>query len=259
VLYFKYVKILLKSAMQYRLSMWLTLCGQFFISFFAFAGVYLLFERFDTIAGWTFGEVAMCFAVVQTSFSITECYARGFDIFRNLIVSGDFDRVLLRPRGTVLQVFGSSFEITRMGRLLQSFVVFGLAVSYLEVSLTPMKIVTLLLMILSGVCIFTGVFILGATVCFFTIEGLEFVNIFTDGGREIASYPLTIYNKWLMRFFTFVIPFGSFNYMPLMYVVGKAGGNEALYMLSPLLGMVFVLPCLWVWRFGVGRYLSTGN
>jgi ABC-2 type transport system permease protein len=245
--------------MQYRLSFWLTVIGQFFTSFFAFAGMYLLFERFGSIAGWSFAEAALCSAVVTMAFNITECYARGFDMFSGFVNSGSFDRVLLRPRGTVLQILGSNFEITRVGRLSESVIVLIIALSLLDVTWSAPKIITLVLMILSGVSIFTGIFILGATVCFFTVKGLEFVNIFTDGGREIAQYPLTIYPKWVMRFFTFIIPFGSFNYLPLMYITERASENVALYMLSPVMGMAFLLPCLAVWRVGVRRYLSTGN
>jgi ABC-2 type transport system permease protein len=180
-------------------------------------------------------------------------------MFSSFVNSGSFDRILLRPRGTVLQILGSNFEITRVGRLSESVIVLIIALSLLDVTWSAPKIITLVLMILSGVSIFTGIFILGATVCFFTVEGLEFINIFTDGGREIAQYPLTIYPKWVMRFFTFIIPFGSFNYLPLMYITGRASENVALYMLSPVMGMAFLLPCLAVWRFGVRRYLSTGN
>jgi ABC-2 type transport system permease protein len=251
--------MVLKSFLQYRVSMWLTIVGQFFVSFFGFLGIYLLFDRFGTLDGWTLGEVALCFAVVTTAFAITECCARGFDTFASSVTAGDFDRVLLRPRSTVLQIFGASFEITRIGRLLQSLVVFALAISWLDITWTFAKILTLVLMIVSGVFIFTGVFILGATICFFTVQGLEVVNIFTDGGREIASYPLTIFIKWLARFFTFIIPFGCFNYLPLLYLTGRADGKGILYMLTPLLGMLFIVPCLLVWHWGVRHYLSTGN
>ena len=259
MIYFKYIQMIVRSFLQYRLSFWLTTMAQTFVSFFSFLGIYLLFERFGTLAGWTFGEVALCFAVTQMVFAITECFARGFDLFSGLIVSGDFDRVLLRPRGTVVQVLGSSFELTRLGRLVQSSVVLGLAVSWLETGWTVMKAVTLVFMILSGIFIFLGVFILGASFCFLTVQGLEVINIFTDGGREIAGYPLTIYNKWVARFFTFIIPFGCMNYLPLLNITDRAGAHPWLYMLSPLLGIAFLLPCLWVWRRGVGRYLSTGS
>jgi ABC-2 type transport system permease protein len=245
--------------MQYRLSFWLTAIGQFFVSFFAFIGMYLLFERFGSIAGWSFGEAALMFAVVLTAFAVTEMYARGFDLFSGHVKSGDFDRILLRPRSTILQILGSNFELSRLGRLVESIVVLSIAITLLDLQWSIAKVITLILMVISGISIFTGIFILGATVCFFTVEGLEFINIFTDGGREIAQYPLTIYPKWVMRFFTFIIPFASFNYLPLLFLTGRATEHVTLYMLSPLLGMAFLIPCLLIWRLGAKRYLSTGN
>lgn len=114
-------------------------------------------------------------------------------------------------------------------------------------------------MVISGVLIFTGIFILAAAMCFWTIQGLEVANIFTDGGREMAKYPLHIYQKWVTFFFTFIIPFGCVNYLPLLYLLDKADGNEIVYMLTPLAGLLFLIPCLLVWRIGVRHYRSTGS
>jgi ABC-2 type transport system permease protein len=258
-LFVKYLLILFKSQMQYRTSFWLLTFGQFFIPFSVFAGLYFMFERFGQIKGWDFFEVALIFGIIHMAFAVSECLARGFDMFSSLVVSGDFDRLLVRPRSTVLQVLGSKFEFTRFGRLLQSSLVLGWAISNINVEWTTMKVVTLTFMIVSGVFIFTGIFILMATMCFWTIQGLEIANIFTDGGREMAQYPLNIYQKWVTRFFTYVIPFGCVNYLPLMYLLGRTEGNSALYMLTPLAGLLFIVPCLLVWKFGVRHYRSTGS
>jgi ABC-2 type transport system permease protein len=259
MLYTKYVKMNLKAVLEYRLSAWLLGIAQFLTSFFWFISLYLLFRRFGSLAGWSFEEVALCFAVTNMAFSVSECIARGFDTFSRLIVRGDFDRVLLRPRSSVLQILGSGFEITRVGKLLQGFIVLGLILPRIGIIWGGDKIFTLIAMIIGGTAIFTGIFILGATVCFFTVEGLEFINIFTDGGRELASYPLPIYGKWIQRFFTFIIPFGCVNYLPLMYLTGRAVQHPVLYMLTPLLGILFIFPCLLVWKIGVGHYASTGS
>ncbi|WP_202916171.1 ABC transporter permease [Paenibacillus mesophilus] len=259
VLYFKYLLILFKSQMQYRTSFWLLSIGQFFIPFSVFAGLYFLFERFGQIQGWSFSEVALSFGVIHMAFAISECFARGFDAFSSLVAGGDFDRLLVRPRSTVVQVMGSKFEFTRFGRLAQSLIVLLWAISSLPIEWTALKIVTLLLMIASGVFIFTGIFMLAATLCFWTIQGLEVANIFTDGGREMAQYPLNIYQEWVTRFFTFVIPFGCVNYLPLLYLLGKTDGSGVLYMLAPVAGILFILPCLLVWHLGVKHYRSTGS
>jgi ABC-2 type transport system permease protein len=259
VLYFKYLLILLKSQMQYRTSFWLLSLGQFFIPFSVFAGMYFMFERFGQIQGWTFYEVTLIFSVIHMAFSISECLARGFDAFSSLVAAGDFDRLLVRPRSTVVQVLGSKFEFTRIGRLAQSMIVLVWSVAHLPVEWTFLKVLILVLMIISGTFIFTGIFMLAATLCFWTIQGLEVANIFTDGGREMSQYPLNIYHKWITRFFTFVIPFGCVNYLPLLYILDRAGGNELLYMLAPIAGIVFILPCLLVWHYGVRHYRSTGS
>lgn len=258
-LYFKYMQMLFKAEMQYRTSFWLLSVGQFFVPFAVFAGLYFLFERFGQLRGWSFYETALCFAVIQMAFALSECFARGFDSFSSLIVNGDFDRLLVRPRSTFVQVLGSQFEFTRVGRLVQGAVVLGWVLARLPVAWDVGKMVTLALMIVSGVFIFTGIFILAATLCFWTVQGLELANIFTDGGREMAQFPLDIYKKWVTRFFTFVIPFGCANYLPLLYILGRTDGPAALYMLSPLAGIAFLFPCLLGWRIGVRHYRSTGS
>ena len=258
-LYFKYLAIHLKSQMQYRTSFWLMSVGQFFIPFVVFAGLYLMFDRFGQLKGWSFFEVALCFAVIHLSFSLSECFARGFDAFSSLVGRGDFDRLLVRPRSTTLQVLGSKFEFTRIGRLSQSTFVLAWSIANLPAIWTFPKLLTLLLMIANGVFIFTGIFILAATFCFWTIQALEVANVFTDGGREMAQYPLNIYEKWVTRFFTFIIPFGCVSYLPLMYLLDKRDGSMLLPMLLPLGGALFLVPCLLIWRIGVRHYRSTGS
>lgn len=260
-LYMLFMKIWFKSQMQYRTSFWLLSFGQFFIPFFVFAGLYFMFDRFGQIRGWSLGEVALSYSVINMAFALSVCFARGFDMFSGMVANGDFDRLLVRPRGTVLQVLGSKFEFNRIGRLLQGIIVFVWALWILPVDWTFLRGLTVLLMIASGTFIFTGLYILAATLCFWTVQALEVANIFTDGGREMAQYPINIYQKAFARFFTYVIPFGCANYYPLLYVLGKTdpGVSPILYLLAPVWGILFLLPCLLIWHIGVRHYRSTGS
>jgi len=158
--------------MEYRLSFWLLSLGQFLVSFTSFAAAFFLFERFGNIKGWSFYEVALCFAVIHIAFSITECFARGFDTFSTLVSKGEFDRILVRPRNTVIQVIGSRFEFSRAGKLLQGLGVLVFSLINLSIEWDIFKVITLILMIVSGIFIFTGIFILAATLCFWTIQGI---------------------------------------------------------------------------------------
>ena len=114
-------------------------------------------------------------------------------------------------------------------------------------------------MVLSATLIFSGIFILGAAMCFFTVEGLEVINILTNGGMELSKYPLTIYNKWFRNFFTFVIPFASFNYLPLLFLLDRTEGLGLAYGLMPLLSVPFFAICVYLWHKAVKRYSSVGS
>ena len=56
-----------------------------------------------------------------------------------------------------------------------------------------------------------------------------------------------------------MIPFGSVNYLPLLYILGKNSGNEIYSILTPIAGSLFILPCLLFWQYGVKHYRSTGS
>lgn len=256
-LYFKYMLLLFKSQMQYRASFLLLVLGQCLTPFTVFAGLYFMFERFGEMKGWSFYEVLLCFAVTHMAFSITECFARGFDMFSSLVVSGDFDRLLVRPRGTIIQVLGSKFEFSRVGRLVLGIVVLVWTIMNLDIAWSPLKITALVLMEASGVLIFASIFILCASFSFWTVQGLEIANILTDGGREMTQYPLSIYHRRIQQFFTFIIPFGCANYLPLQYILGREA--SPMYAFLPLAGLLFVAPCLLIWQIGVRRYRSTGS
>lgn len=258
-LYLKYIKLLLKSQLQYKASFLMTVITQFIQPFAMFAGIYFLFERFGNIKGWTLYQVFLCYAVIGSCFSIATCFARGFDSFDNMIRTAGFDRILVRPRSTILQILGSGFDLKRIGHLLQTAIVLVIALIGTDISWNFVKVITLFNMLVGGSIIFSGVYMLQAAAAFWTIEALEVANIFTHGIKEHASYPLNIFPKWITIFFTFIIPFGTISYLPMQFLLNKTKDVAWFYAFIPLLGALFILPCILVWKIGVHRYSSAGS
>lgn len=256
-LYSKYFSIHLKGAMQYKVSFFLTMIAQFFVSFEVFLGVYFMFQRFHTVEGFTYNQVLLCYSVVLFQFYLAEFFFRGFDRFSTMLGNGEFDRILVRPRNTVFQVLVSRMDFVRIGRILQGFVLLPYAMATAGVAWDFPRLLTLFLMIVGGTLFFAGVFVIGASLSFFTTQGLEVVNVFTDGIKEHGKYPLNIYGKGVLRFCTFVVPYSLVQYYPLLYLLGRT--DSILYMLLPLLSAWFLLPCYLVWRLGVRHYKSTGS
>lgn len=243
--------------MQYKVSFGLTVLAQFISSFTVFLGVYFMMERFNEVEGFSFSEVCLCFSIVLTAYSIAECFARGFDAFASMLGNGEFDRIMVRPRGIIFQVLSSKIEISRIGRLFQAALMLIYAIPASGIVWSADKIALVILMIFSGTLIFSGLFVIYASLCFFTTEGLEFMNIFTDGGREFGKYPFSIYGKEVLKFFTYVIPLALFQYYPFLYLIGRT--ENKLYMLLPLIGLLFLIPCFLIWQTGLRHYKSTGS
>ncbi len=256
-LYFKYVGMLLKCQMQYKASFIMTAIGQFLVSFTAFLGVYFMFNRFNSVNGFEFSEILICFSITLMAFSLTECFVRGFDVFPNLIKSGNLDRILVRPRNEIFQVLTSNIDFSRIGRLLQSILMLAIAVPISRIVWTFDKVITVILMIVGGIAVFSSLFVLYAGISFFTIEGLEFMNIFTDGSREFGKYPLSIYGDRVLKFLTYVIPIALFQYYPFLYLIGRSDNIGLIFL--PLLGFVFMIPCYCLFKFGLSKYKSTGS
>lgn len=256
-LYFKYLSMLLKCQMQYKASFIMTVLGQFLVSFTTFLGIYFMFSRFNSVNGFTFSEVLLCFSIVLMSFSIAECFVRGFDVFPQLIKSGNLDRILVRPRSEIFQVLTSNMDFTRIGKLMQAILMLVYAVPASGIVWSFDKVITVILMIIGGIVTFSALFVLYAGISFFTIEGLEFMNIFTDGGREFGKYPLSIYGEGVLRFFTYIIPLALFQYYPFLYLISRSEGM--VFMFLPLVGFIFMMPCYIFFKFGVKKYKSTGS
>ena len=256
-LYCRYISINLRSMMQYKTSFFLSMTGQFLVSFNVFLGIFFMFQRFSQVEDFTYRQVLLCYSLVLMEFSLAEMFARGFDAFSGMVRRGEFDRILVRPQGEILQVLGSKFELTRIGRMFQAVVMFVYGIGESGVSWTFSKILTVIFMLIGGMAVFSGLFLIYAAFCFFTLEGLEFMNVLTDGAREFGKYPLGVYGEKLLLFTIFVIPYAWIQYYPLLYLLDKR--QSVFYMVLPLGALWFLIPAFLFWKFGVRHYQSSGS
>jgi ABC-2 type transport system permease protein len=256
-----YVALSMRGQLQYRASTIMLVLGNLLVTGVEFLAIWALFERFGRIRGFGLAEVALLYGMTNVSFALAEMLCRGFKIFDQMVKSGEFDRVLLRPRGTAFQVFAQHLDLARTGRLLQAVVVLGWAMASLGIVRLGPELALLLGTIVGGACTFAGLFVLQATMAFWTVESLELFAIVTYGGLETAQYPLSIYTEGFRRFFTWVIPLAFLSYVPGLVIMGRPErfGPEWLAWVSPAFGVVFLLVCLQAWQIGVRHYRSTGS
>ena len=256
-IYFESLAMHLKGELEYRVNFILSFLSQILVFFTYYFIILALFTKFDHIKGFTLYEVLLCFSIIQFGFAFNEVFARGVDRFDSLIMRGDFDRLLLRPRNIILQVLCSDSNFIKVSRMIQSLIVMVIALVHLNIKWNILRVITLSLMLLSSCVIFFGIFLMAASYCFFTVQGLEIRNVFTNGGAHMAQYPIGVFQKGFVLFFTFVIPFAFVNYYPLLYFLAKK--ESIFYAFSPLLVIVYLIPSILIFYWGMKKYTSVGS
>jgi ABC-2 type transport system permease protein len=264
LLYLRLIDIQMRSQLQYPGAFWLDVIGTGVSLAIFFISLALILQEFGDLGGWRIGEIAFLMGLVEASFGMMDMIFSGFDPanFGQRVRRGTFDRLLLRPVNITLQVLGDDFILRRLGRIAQGAAIFLIGVNTVEIEWTLGKLLYLPLVSLGIVLFFGGLFIIGSTITFWTVDSVEVINIFTYGSTELISYPMHIYPSWLRSLFTFVLPAALLNYYPALYFLDKPdplGMPTFMRFLSPLAGLVVLLVALLFWRFGIRHYQSTGT
>ena len=258
-LYLRYLRISVRSQLAYKASFFMLLGSSLLVALTDFIALYILFGSFGGIGNWNLAEVMLFYGMANISFPLCEAWLRGFDDTDLLLKSGEFDRVMLRPRSTMLQMLGVKIQLVKVGRFAVGLIVLIAAKKNLAIHWNALDHALLLFSIIGGVLLFGGLFMMRAASCFWTTESMEVFNAFTYGGVETVRYPLDIYGDHLRRFFTFVIPLSAVNYIPASVLLRCYYVPVALSWLAPLIGALFFLVGYGVWRIGLKKYRSTGS
>jgi ABC-2 type transport system permease protein len=263
-LYWRLISARIRSQMQYRLSFLVDLLSTFLGTFVEFGAIAIFYLNFPAIGGWSLGEVALLYGMSAISFASAELLVSGFDNFPMVIRAGEFDKVLVRPLGAFFQVLASEAALRRLGRFSQGVVALLLAVLLTGAwqGWSAVHWIGLPLFVLGGTLLFSGLFVIGATYSFWTVESLEIMNILTYGGTEMTSYPMHIYQDWIRHFFTFIVPIAFVNYYPALWLLGKPdpmGLPAWTAWLAPAACAAVFAASVAFWGFGVRHYTSTGS
>ncbi len=258
ILYLKAVWMYIKCELEYRASFLLSFISTAFSSLFAIMGTLILISKFGIVGEWTISEIIFTTGLAYFGHSVTEMFGRGFDHFYKQVKDGLLDRILTRPRSISLQVMCSDFQLTKIGRIIESIILLIYGILTLDITWNYSKAIVVLFMIFGTLIIFSSILLLKASFSFWTVEGMEFMNIISDGGRDLSCYPINIYQKWFANIFTYIIPFGLVNYYPLVYLMAD-GGVSTWYGLTPLLTLIFMGVSICIWKLGVKQYKSTGS
>ena len=257
-LYMKYMRMHLLSGLEYK-GWWLMLLQVLFVVVTDPLPTILLFSRSGPIGPWTVERIVLIYALAVAAFGLAESFCRGFDYFPwQMLRSGNFDRLLLRPRSLATQVAASYFHLHRLVRPVTGIIACLWALQRMGVAPTARGVLVLAMALIGGAIMYCGVFILTSGVAFFSIKGLDWIYILTNASYQITRCPEPYMPQALKSVFSFLLPVLFVSFYPAATVCGW-GYPAWLGYLSVPAGLLFFGLSLIVWRVGVRHYTSTGS
>ena len=257
-LYFKYIKMHILAGLEYK-GWWMMCVQTAFIVVTDPIAVVLMFLRFGGVGEWQMGDILLIYCLAVTSFGLAEVFCRGFDSFPwRMLRSGDFDRLLLRPRSLFTQVSASIFHMHRIPRPVTGMIAIVWLLVRLKVPFGPVNILVLILSLCGGLLTYSGVFIMTSGIAFFTIKGLDWIFIFTNASYQVTKCPVEYMPRILWGVFTFFMPMLVISYYPASLICGWGEPKFTGFLALPA-GAAFLGFSLLIWKVGVRHYKSTGS
>jgi ABC-2 type transport system permease protein len=256
------VAMWIRSTLAYRASFAMTAFGNLAATGLDFVAILLMFSHVTTLGGFTLPEVAFLYGTSGTAFGLADLVMGSMDRLGRRVRDGTLDTLLVRPAPVLAQVAADRFALRRLGRVTQGLLVLVWSLAQLEVAWTPVKVLMLPLMVVSGAAIFSAVFVAGAAFQFWAQDASEVQNSFTYGGGTLLQYPPTVFGHDLVRGVTFVVPLAFVNWLPALYVLGRPdplGLPDWPAFAPPVVAVVCCALAGAAWRVGLRSYRSTGS
>ncbi|MFF3481785.1 ABC transporter permease [Streptomyces sp. NPDC002701] len=252
----------IRSTMAYRASFAMTLFGNFAGTVLDFVAILLMFSRVDELGGYSLGEVAFLYGLSSAAFGLADLTLGSMDRLGQRVRDGTLDTLLVRPAPVLAQVAADRFALRRLGRITQGLLVLGYALTVVDIAWTPVKLLLMPVMVVSGAAIFGAVFVAGGAFQFVAQDASQVQNAFTYGGTTLLQYPPSVFAKDLVRGVTFVLPLAFVNWLPALYVLGLPYPLDLPQWVAFLPPLVATACCLLsgvAWRAGLRSYRSTGS
>lgn len=252
----------LRGQMQYRMSFIMQIVGNFLVNAVEVIVLWSLFQHFESLGGWNLAEVIFLHGLSMTMFALGDTLSNGIQTVPALIREGAFDRTLVRPMSSWIQSIVNEVSLRHFGLLAQGLVLLGIGISSAGIDWSIVKVAYLVVVILSGVALFSALFTVEAIISFWTVNSIEAVNAFTYGGSDLGQYPIHIFRRGLRFIFLWVVPIGFMTYYPALYLLGKddpLGAPAIASFVAPLAALLFCAAIGLGWQVAIRHYRSTGS
>lgn len=258
-LYLLLIRASIRSRMQYRFNFAFGTVLAAIIQLSEFLMVAIVLAKFGAVQGWTMYEVGYLFAVMTLAKTVYRTFGNEVHNLERYLVEGELDPLLTKPLPVLLSLMPRGFRLMP-GELLQAGAILTWAMGAMLRSgqISWWAIPQTLFAALTGGILLFAIGLATATCGFWTTRISMLQNMTEDAAQTAARYPLTLYPGWMSGLMLTAIPVGLVSYVPALYILRGELGVWVFPLLAAA-ACVSVLLALAFWRYGIGKYQSTGS
>lgn len=250
-----------RGALQYRADIVFTMIAGALYNGAGFATVWVVLDRFEVIAGWNIGDMALLYGMRLVAHGLWLVPFNQLDWFSEHVREGSFDRYLVRPASPLLQLLTTRIQFSPFGDLISGLVVLGVAMSHVTVDWGPLTVAYLVFALIGGALIEGGIQLALSSIAFRTLKADQ-VKLTVDSVFNLfGNYPARIFGT-AGQLVLSVIPVVFVAYLPASVLLGRVettGVPAVVAWLSPLAGLVVAAFSHEVWRRMLRGYQSSGT
>jgi ABC-2 type transport system permease protein len=252
----------LRGQMQYRANFLVdVVMGMVYhLTGLLFVGV--LLSRFEELAGWTLGEMVFLYGLRLLVHALRGVVFGNVGRVESLIRRGEFDRILIRPIPPLLHLMAMRVPISDIGNLISGLGVFAFALTLVDVDWSPLAVAYLVMAILGGCLIEAAVQLATSAMAFRTGSAQALYVLLNDVVNTYGNYPLSAFPALTRFALTFGLPLAFVAYFPAAVLLGRTpelSVHPAVAYAAPLVGVVWFMLALLLWRSEIGQYRSAGH
>lgn len=223
-----------------------------YLSYFGF--LYFLVKGSNGLLGYSQNQALFVTATFIFIDTTAQFFFRSVYTFRNLVVSGDFDLVLVKPTNSLFRsLMGSPDPIDLLTLPPILFVLV-----WIGVSLHPTILNTMLYILLTvnSLLIYASFHILVISVSVITLQVDHLIEVFRDLS-SMGRFPVGIYKEPLRALLTFIVPIGLMYTFPANAINGLL--TPMVYIGTLFVGIIFFAVSVKFWKFALKKYTSASS
>ena len=256
-LFFDYIKIYMKTKLTYRSDLWIEILSDLLFQGLNLLFILVVFLHTDLLGDWSRDEMIFIYGYFMVPYGLFTAFFNMWNFTERYIIKGEMDRVLTRPAHNLFQLVLENIDPSSLFGALSGFLIMVYAGTQLGLEWTWYDPLVLLLLVLSSMMVYFGVYVSLIAIGFFTDSQTGILPLVWNM-QNYGRYPVDIYNRVIRFTLTWVLPFAFVGAHPASYFL-KKGEWELYAFLTPVVGIVFLALSLWIWSVGVNRYRGAGS